>query len=111
MSTCYSKIVLFTTIGKLIQEIKQWFSGADDLKLSTLSHIEDRVTHPYHPDFTTFTSFGYGPFLEFVTNQPELNKLLEERSALLGNVTVSAMSQDVGVLDFVQQCGLNSPKV
>lgn len=95
-------------IGDLIQEIIQWCSSADDLKLSTLSRIEDSITgHNFH----NFSSFGYGSFLEFVTKEPEISKILEERNALLGNVSASMMSPDNGVLDFVQQCGSSSPKV
>lgn len=99
-------------LGELKEEIKQWFSSAEDLKLSTLARIEDSVTNPFRPDFPSFLSFGYGPFLEFVTKQPELNKLLEERGALLGRGAVNlSQSRDMGVLDFVEQCGLKTSKV
>ena len=86
----------------------------DFLDYNHLSRVEEHLVARF-PGFGSFDSFGYGPFLHFLTNRKGLHETLQQlgsgtSSGHRGIRTGCVVSQS-HVLDFIVQCGIQTDRV
>ena len=100
--------VLFTE--ELLNEVKRWLAGKSstsvDLKL--LARVEESILNQYK-GFTTFKDLGQGSFLQFLSKNKELETLIAISGAHAEESCFGVRKTDV--IDFLQQCGVDSAKV
>ena len=86
----------------------------DFLDYNHLSRVEEHLVARF-PGFGSFDSFGYGPFLHFLTSRKGLHETLQQlgsgtSSGHRGIRTGCVVSQS-HVLDFIVQCGIQTDRV
>ena len=109
-----SLLIMFFSIGAIVQEVKQWLTNADKVDLARLALIEGNVVNKF-PGFNSFEEFGYGSFLRFLTKHKELLDAIEQvggmaRSGKVGTTLGHQVSLN-SVLDFISQCGTQTSPV
>ena len=103
---------LVPTAGDVVSAAKKWLQKMDALDLSHLARVESMLLGHF-PGFPTFESLGCGPFLEFVTQNKELDATLQQfgAGALSAHSGTSPKVTLSHVVDFIAQCGVKSEQV
>ena len=67
------------------------------------------------PGFGSFDSFGYGPFLHFLTSRKGLHETLQQlgsgTSSAHGGIRTGCVVSQSHVLDFIVHCGIQTDRV
>ena len=124
-------------IATVTTTVNKWFSKASTLDLKVLAALESQITSEIHEgtqyiivDFqnvfkyyfrlinsqffnlgaTSFDRLGHGSFLKFVTENKNLNRMLEFGTATSADVIGTKVTKEE-LIHFVIQCGGGRKKV